>query len=785
MSELSFLNGKSNLHFATFQLKGATLSPDGTELAIPVAGLKYIDMATGRVIRELTHSNVGQVLAWSGDGRTIAQASGNVLVLTDAATGNTLRTLSGHQSTVRVAAFSPDSKIIATGDWGSRSNDIILWDAATGVQRLRLVGAHSSVTSLAFSDDGSMLLSSGWDNSVKLWSVSSGVSIRHLEIRPGWINRDIDQLGWVDAAIFLAKDSQIAASARDGSIKILDTRSGKVIHGWEGHPGGTYALAVSPGGNVLASGGNDGSVRLWDIKSGVLKKTLLGHFASVWKVFFSPEGNKVYSTGDDNALRIWSSNDGQALGAMFGNGKGEILTITPAGFFNATSTKWQELNAVKGYDVFSIDQMYQSLYSPDLVRESLAGDPDGEVKKAAESLDLEMVLDSGKAPEVVIASPQADAALKDEVITAEAHVADQGGGIGRIEWRVNGVTAGVVNAAPGSGNERTVTQTLALEPGDNAIEVVAYNGRNLLASLPVSTKVKWDAPADQPKPKLHVIAVGINDYNDPTFPKLSHGVDDAKAFGAAMQAGGEGLYGKDNVEVTYVLDKEATAERLDHIIDAVGAKTHPRDTFIFLAAAHGKSENGRFHMIPQDYRSDAPGTLAEKTIGQDRLQDWFANRIKARRGLILLDTCESGALVASRPSGVDAGNSEAALGRLNEATGRPVLTAAAADKAALEGYKGHGIFTYALLDALINGDTNGDGKIEVSELANHIQTLAPKLSQELQNGKPAPQKSRGAITLGSAAIVSRMADYRQKPKLGSRGEDFPLVNRLTSLSLAQ
>ena len=211
--------------------------------------------------------------------------------------------------------------------------------------------------------------------------------------------------------------------------------------------------------------------------------------------------------------------------------------------------------------------------------------------------------------------------------------------------------AGVVNTAPGSGKERSVSQTLALEPGDNVIEVVAYNGRNLLASLPVSSKVQWEAPADQPKPKLHVIAVGINDYNDPTFPKLSHAVDDAKAFGAAMQAAGEGLYGKDNVEVTYALSSngDATAERLDRIISEVGAKTHPRDTFIFLAAAHGKSENGRFHLIPQDYRSDTPGTIAEKTIGQDKLQDWFANRIKARRGLILLDTCESGALVAGSP----------------------------------------------------------------------------------------------------------------------------------------
>ena len=72
-------------------------------------------------------------------------------------------------------------------------------------------------------------------------------------------------------------------------------------------------------------------------------------------------------------------------------------------------------------------------------------------------------------------------------------------------------------------------------------------------------------------------------------------------------------------------------------------------------------------------------------------------------------------------------------------------------------------------------------QIELTELRAHIQTLAPKLSQELQNGKSVPQKSRGAITLGNAAIVSRMADYRQKPKLGSRGEDFALVNKLAVL----
>ena len=406
------------------------------------------------------------------------------------------------------------------------------------------------------------------------------------------------------------------------------------------------------------------------------------------------------------------------------------------------------------------------------------------MKKAAAVLDLEKVLDSGQAPRVALVSPVSGSTSKDEVIAAEARITDVGGGIGRIEWRVNGATVGVSPGAHGSGKERTIKQTLALEPGENTIEVVAYNGRNLLASLPVSANVTSHAPVNQPKPKLFVIAVGINDYNNRIFPPLLHAVDDAKAFGSAMKAAGEGLYA--DVDVTYVLNSDATAAGLDKVMTEVGSRMHPRDTFIFLAAAHGKSEKGRFHLVPQDYRSVSGRFVTEGTIGQEQLQDWFANRIRARHGLILLDTCESGALVASRPSGVDLGNSEAAMGRLNEATGRPVLTAAAANQAALEGYQGHGVFTYALLDALVNGDTNNDGKIELSELTAHIQTLAPKLSRELRGGRgpTVAQKSRAIEQLGDAPIASRYADYRQKPRLGSRGEDFPLVNRLPTLPAA-
>ena len=60
----------------------------------------------------------------------------------------------------------------------------------------------------------------------------------------------------------------------------------------------------------------------------------------------------------------------------------------------------------------------------------------------------------------------------------------------------------------------------------------------------------------------------------------------------------------------------------------------------------------------------------------------------------------------------------AALEKMTRAMGRTVLSASSDDAPALEGYRGHGVFTYALLDVHVRKtDTNNNGLIEVTELA--------------------------------------------------------------------
>src|SRR5262249_27263480 len=56
----------------------------------------------------------------------------------------------------------------------------------------------------------------------------------------------------------------------------------------KGHEGWVEAVAVAPGGKVLATGASDGVVRLWDSGAGKVLAELAGHRAAVKALAFSP-----------------------------------------------------------------------------------------------------------------------------------------------------------------------------------------------------------------------------------------------------------------------------------------------------------------------------------------------------------------------------------------------------------------------------------------------------------------------------------------------------------------
>src|SRR5262249_2335391 len=67
------------------------------------------------------------------------------------------------------------------------------------------------------------------------------------------------------------------------------------------------------------------------------------------------------------------------------------------------------------------------------------------------------------------------------------------------------------------------------------------------------------------------------------------------------------------------------------------------------------------------------------------------------------------------------------------------------------------------LDALRNGDTNGNDLIELSELVAHVQGVVPRMAEKMGG-------------TGRATTAEPLSD-RQTARFGSRGEDFAVARR--------
>jgi hypothetical protein len=363
-----------------------------------------------------------------------------------------------------------------------------------------------------------------------------------------------------------------------------------------------------------------------------------------------------------------------------------------------------------------------------------------------------------------------------ELVTFRARVTDQGRGVGRIEWRVNDVTVGVVNKLPGPGPVHMVSKAVALASGANVVEIVTYSKSNPPASA--TARLTITGPANVPRPRLHVLSIGINDYiddgwtppctiNKVRFEKLAFAAKDATAIAKDMRNASHLLY--ESSHVTLALNERATRANIEKIIGNLETVVHQRDTFILFIAGHGITENGRFFLIPQDYQG-GPDSLRLNAIGQDRLEHWFTSQIKAQKALIVLDTCESGALVARSGSPTfDSSDPDAFVGRLHEATGRTVLAAAAEGQYAYEDKRvQHGFLTWAFLQALRNGDVNHNGTIEMSELLAHVLETVPNLAAQFGS-----RSSAAVAVTGSTGLVKR-----QTPQFGLMSDYWAFARRI-------
>ncbi len=134
--------------------------------------------------------------------------------------------------------------------------------------------------------------------------------------------------------------SIFATGHDDGTVRINESITGKVLRVLSNHTGAVRGVAFSPNAQTLASASDDKTVRLWDIATSRIVRSLVDHTAQVKSVAFAPDGSTVVSGSDDNTLRLWNVATGHCVNILNGHTSGiRSVTFSPNGGMIASGSK--------------------------------------------------------------------------------------------------------------------------------------------------------------------------------------------------------------------------------------------------------------------------------------------------------------------------------------------------------------------------------------------------------------------------------------------------------------
>ena len=122
---------------------------------------------------------------------------------------------------------------------------------------------------------------------------------------------------WIGAcALSYSRDGKrLATASVDGSARLWDTETGKLLRSFEGHEGPVSGVALSPDGMILATvGSDDRTVKLWEAGNGRLRLSLDKQASGISCLAFSPDGKLLAGAIRDGAAQvcIWEAATGRS-----------------------------------------------------------------------------------------------------------------------------------------------------------------------------------------------------------------------------------------------------------------------------------------------------------------------------------------------------------------------------------------------------------------------------------------------------------------------------------------
>ena len=357
-----------------------------------------------------------------------------------------------------------------------------------------------------------------------------------------------------------------------------------------------------------------------------------------------------------------------------------------------------------------------------------------------------------------------------QIHTLKIHIADPVAtriAYERIYTVVNAESANTIQTVTASATGKVVTLDLEqkirfrLQPGKNVIEISATDNTHkqyyasfvIIADPTVAGKpVRSAAPpiSYQFGGRNYALVVGVSRYkfHEGGLNNLKYADADSRSISAFLKERG----GFKDSDVSYLENENATVENVRAAVDLVLQQARENDLVFLFVASHGAQDPfdpKSLYLVLHDSKvTDMPRTA----LSMSELQSLFANRLRAKRMVILIDACHSGGIGAAQTNFTrqlerkENNTFSVYAEKLFNAEGSALLTSSDVNEISEEGENwggGHGVFTWALLEGLRGiADANHDRVITTGELFDFVSTKVRQETKSRQNPRALPGTSR-------------------------------------------
>jgi uncharacterized caspase-like protein len=222
--------------------------------------------------------------------------------------------------------------------------------------------------------------------------------------------------------------------------------------------------------------------------------------------------------------------------------------------------------------------------------------------------------------------------------------------------------------------------------------------------------------AQEQKPDLWLLAVGINDYPDnPYTIDLNLSVPDARAIRDLFKSQeGKAFH---NVNTLLIADTEQVKPTGSSIISGMDflKNAKPNDVVILYFALSSIAQDGAYYLLPSDLKVDLNGAIVTSSL------------------LDFADIARRFTMPGKKILFIDTDASEHAVEALRNSQ-TAVLAACLREEHAYENYLyGGGLFTYSITSAFRDSAAIINGKITLASLAGFVPDQVRQISRNKQH----------------------------------------------------